>query len=126
MNETITKFLPMVATAIGLAIAQYLLKRGLAHVPSFPPRSLGDVPLFIKGFLTTPAIVGGLLLSACCTLMWLWIMKKFELSFAIPAFTAIYYVVIAVLSSVVLREQISMTRWGGIALMIAALALVSR
>lgn len=126
MLDNPARFLLLVLMATGLATAQYLLKAGLAHVPSFPPRALSDVPVFIKGFLTTPAIVGGLLLSACCTLLWLAIISKFELSFAIPVFTAIYYVVVAIFSSVVLHEQITASRWGGIALMIAAIALVSR
>ena len=71
-----------------------------------------------------PWVALGVVLLVLWMLSRLTLLSWADLSYVLPV-TAIGYVLVALLGMVFLREQISVKRWAGIALIVAGVALVS-
>jgi uncharacterized membrane protein len=69
--------------------------------------------------------VAGVALQACFFFMYLTLLSRADVSQVLPL-TALDYIVVAVLAQVFLAEPVTATRWLGIALIVAGVALVSR
>jgi glycosyltransferase involved in cell wall biosynthesis len=109
------------------AVAQLTLKHGMNQVTSH-----GDVPLdlgqpadTLRRIITNVSVWGGLATFVLSAAVWLVVLSKASLSFAYP-FASLTYVLILVFDRFVLREPISGLRYGGVALIIAGLLLISR
>jgi drug/metabolite transporter (DMT)-like permease len=85
-------------------------------------RSAADTLL---GAARQPAVWGGLAIFGVSSVFWMLVLSRTSLSFAYP-FAALTYVLILVFDWAVLNEPIVVLRWGGVALIIAGLVLVSR
>jgi drug/metabolite transporter (DMT)-like permease len=57
--------------------------------------------------------------------VWLLVLSRVSLSFAYP-FASLTYVIILLFDGLILHEPVSGLRWGGVALIIAGILLVSR
>ena len=78
----------------------------------------------VKAAAVTPAIWVGLGLFGLAAVVWLSVLSRAALSFAYP-FAALTYVVI-VLYDALRNEPTGAFRWGGVALIMAGIVLVSR
>jgi drug/metabolite transporter (DMT)-like permease len=106
------------------AMAQIVLKHGMNHVThrlGHPFRIDGES---LRTAATTFWVWGGLALFGLSAFVWLAVLSRAALSFAYP-FAALTYVVI-VLYDTVRGEAVSGLRWGGVALIVAGIVLVSR
>ncbi|MPN52745.1 4-amino-4-deoxy-L-arabinose-phosphoundecaprenol flippase subunit ArnE [bioreactor metagenome] len=74
--------------------------------------------------LLNPYILGGLLIYGAATAIWLYILSKAQLSVVYPL-QSLCYVAAAVIALVVFKENIPLTRWIGIAVIIFGAYLVS-
>ncbi|MGH2724450.1 MAG: EamA family transporter [Actinomycetota bacterium] len=107
------------------AVAQLTLKFGMNQVAvEHPAEARSLVATLLQGF-RQPAVWGGLALFGLSALFWLLVLSRASLSFAYP-FAALTYVLILVFDRVVLNEPVVALRWGGVALIITGLVLVSR
>lgn len=70
-------------------------------------------------------IIFGVLLYFIPVLIWIFLLKKIELSFLQPLFSMVY-VVTPVLASIFLYENISINRWLGIGVIITGVLIVAR
>lgn len=114
-----------VSLMIGLA-GQLLLKKGMNNV--------GEVTLFSKGarnlfrtllkMFTNKAVLCGVMLFACSTLLWLVIISGLELSYIYPM-VSLNYVLAAIGSKMAFKEEISKMRWLSIGVIIMGVILVS-
>lgn len=77
----------------------------------------------LKVFLT-PHVIGGLILFAGATIVWLYILSREELSKVYPI-QSLSYVVTAILSMIFFKEYIPLSRWCGILLIVFGAYLVS-
>jgi glycosyltransferase involved in cell wall biosynthesis/multidrug transporter EmrE-like cation transporter len=109
------------------AVAQLTLKHGMNQVTNH-----GDVPLDLGRPVDTLhrvaanlSVWAGLATFVLSAAVWLIVLSKASLSFAYP-FASLTYVLILVFDRFVLREPISGLRYGGVALIIAGLLLISR
>jgi glycosyltransferase involved in cell wall biosynthesis/multidrug transporter EmrE-like cation transporter len=109
------------------AVAQLTLKHGMNQVTSH-----GDVPLdlgrpadVLRRVAANLSVWAGLATFVLSAAVWLIVLSKASLSFAYP-FASLTYVLILVFDRFVLREPISGLRYGGVALIIAGLLLISR
>jgi glycosyltransferase involved in cell wall biosynthesis/multidrug transporter EmrE-like cation transporter len=109
------------------AVAQLTLKHGMNQVTSH-----GDVPLdlgrpadVLRRVAGNLSVWAGLATFVVSAAVWLIVLSKASLSFAYP-FASLTYVLILVFDRFVLREPISGLRYGGVALIIAGLMLISR
>lgn len=109
------------------AVAQITLKHGMDQVQA----GIGAVKLSsgdsLKTMATTPAVLIGLALFGLSALVWLAVLGQpgVRLSFVYP-FASLTYVFILLFERFVQHQTISAMRWGGVALILAGIILVSR
>lgn len=102
-----------------LVIGQTLWKIGLTEV---------DLKLSLQGVFKVffnPYILGGLLIYAAATVIWLYILSKAELSLVYPL-QSLCYVGAAVVAILIFKESIPLTRWTGIGLIVIGAYFVAR
>ena len=106
------------------ASAQIVLKHGMNHVTHVLGRPFKLDAESLKAAGMTFWVWGGLALFGLSAFVWLAVLSRAALSFAYP-FAALTYVVI-VLYDTVRGEAVTGLRWGGVALIVAGIVLVSR
>jgi len=77
------------------------------------------------GVIFSPLFIGGASLYVIATGLWLVILSKLPLSVAYPS-QSIGYVFGAILALFIFRETISITQWGGMAVIIFGVYLVAK
>jgi drug/metabolite transporter (DMT)-like permease len=110
----------LIAIMLTASVGDSLLSRGMAQVGPVDMQHLG----LLWHALFNPFVDAGIVLLigffACYTTALSWA----DLTFVMPA-TAFGYVVIALLGRFWLHEQLSWSRWGGIALIVCAVGFVA-
>ncbi|GAA0719353.1 membrane protein [Clostridium malenominatum] len=71
-----------------------------------------------------PYIFGGLIIYGAATVIWLYILSRSELSLVYPL-QSLCYVVAAVVAVLIFKENIPLTRWVGIGLIVLGAYFVS-
>ncbi|HEX2267419.1 MAG TPA: glycosyltransferase, partial [Actinomycetota bacterium] len=109
------------------ALAQLTLKHGMNQVTQQGeiPLSLRDPMGLVKRIVLNASVWAGLLTFVLSASVWLIVLSRTSLSFAYP-FASLTYVLILLFDRLVLNEPISALRYGGVALIIAGLLLISR
>jgi drug/metabolite transporter (DMT)-like permease len=106
------------------AVAQLTLKQGMNQVrEQIGP--VGANGASLKAVASTVEVWAGLFLFGLSALVWLAVLSRASLSFAYP-FAALTYVLIVLFDRFWLGESVPALRWGGVALIIAGIVLVSR
>ena len=100
------------------AFGDFFMKRGL------PDTSRLSTPLEYVTMLFQPWVTLGVLLLVVWQLSRMALLSWADLSYVLPV-TSIGYVIVALIGRVFLNEAISPTRWAGILLIMAGVALVS-
>jgi drug/metabolite transporter (DMT)-like permease len=70
-------------------------------------------------------IIAGVLMYLIPVMIWIFLLKKVELSFLQPLF-AMVYVVTPILASLFLNEDVTFMRWTGIAVIVIGVIIVAR
>ena len=109
------------------AVAQLTLKHGMNQVTGHGevPLDLGRPADVLRRVAANASVWLGLATFVLSAGVWLIVLSKASLSFAYP-FASLTYVLILVFDRFVLREPITGLRYGGVALIIAGLLLISR
>ncbi len=113
----------IMAISIGLAIAgQLLMKRGMISFGTFPVSQLivNIIPMFLN-----PWVFVGLVCFGLSSVFWLVVLSRMELSLVYPM-VSVAYVIVALLSWYFFRENLSVIRWAGIAVIVMGVVLISR
>jgi drug/metabolite transporter (DMT)-like permease len=98
------------------AIAQISLKRGVENLKDkYEINQLLNPINFAKALFTSPLLLIGLMLYIIGFVVWIAALTKLDVSFMYPML-ALAYVLVAVLAAVFLKEEITLLRWTGIAL----------
>lgn len=106
------------------ASAQVLLKAGVRHMGVIGLQ----LPALLKaGFslAVNPFIIGGLACYVVSVMVWLLALSRTAVSIAYPMLS-IGYIVTAVVAWLYLGEEMSLTRWAGIVVIIIGVFLVAR
>jgi drug/metabolite transporter (DMT)-like permease len=111
-------------SVVGGAVGQILLKQGMA---SMGPLTLtaGQALGIIWRMATNPYVVIGLGIYMFGTLFWLMALSRVQLSFAYP-FASLSYGLMLLASWLLFREDISLLRVIGTAVIIAGVLIISR
>ena len=109
---------------IAVASGQIILKYGVSKLGEMPTK-LNDGAVFLFRALLNPLVILSLMLAFVGALAWIATVSKVELSFAYP-FTSLGYVLILLLSSLILKEQIPTMRWIGVLVIGIGVLIVSR
>jgi drug/metabolite transporter (DMT)-like permease len=116
-----------ILTSVAMAaIGQLVLKFGVDQIVKNTAGVVLRDPISTVGRIArTPAVWGGLALFGMSAAMWIVVLSRTSLSFAYP-FASLTYVLILLFDRLVLNEPVSGLRYGGVALIIAGLVLISR
>ncbi|MCC7344132.1 MAG: hypothetical protein IT573_04280 [Deltaproteobacteria bacterium] len=120
-----TQYFELVLAAIGMCLGQILLKKGLAQVGAISPNWEGFTAL-VRGIFTYPALFAGCAIGGLTTLVWLFILSRMDLSFALPMLNGIYFLLVLLLSLFFLKEDIAWGRWFGTGLILLGMAFLSK
>jgi drug/metabolite transporter (DMT)-like permease len=121
MNTTIIYILISVT---GGAVGQVLLKKGMVSMGPLTI-SAGHVLDLIWRIATNPYVVIGLAIYVCGTLFWLVALSRISLSFAY-GFASLSYGLMLLASWLLFREDISLLRVIGTAVIVVGVLIISR
>jgi drug/metabolite transporter (DMT)-like permease len=115
-----------ILTSVAMAaVGQLVLKFGVDQVVKNGGVVLREPISTVARVARTPAVWGGLALFGLSAAMWIVVLSRTSLSFAYP-FASLTYVLILLFDRFVLNEPVSVLRYGGVALIISGLVLISR
>lgn len=118
---TLGGFLLLLSAAVCMAVANVLMKTGIARAGGFDASlnallRLAGQPLFVLGFL----------LSGVAALMWFRILATQKLSTCYPLFVSLTYALITLGAFYFLQERVSVQKIVGLAIIIAGITTVAR
>jgi uncharacterized membrane protein len=108
----------------GMTAAQLLVKKGVESVGGFPQRA-GELSHFFLSAFTNAYVITAVIFTIITAMAWLLAVSKAELSHVYP-FMALSYVLVAVFSLAIFKEEVTLLRWLGIAVICVGVLLVSR
>ncbi len=111
-------------SVVGGAVGQILLKKGMASMGPLTI-SAGQIFNIIWRMATNPYVVVGLAIYMFGTLFWLVALSRVQLSFAYP-FASLSYGLMLLASWLLFREDISLLRIIGTAVIVAGVLIISR
>ena len=114
----------LLLSAITASFGQVAFKKGVSLAGGIALGFNLDAILAMLRTIFTPYVIIGLLLYALSTLLWLAALSKCSLNFAYP-FTAVTFVLVFVLSTVLLKEPLPLSRIIGMAVIIGGIFIVS-
>ena len=107
------------------AVAQLVLKAGMAGASVQRAISAGPGPRMFLAIALDPLVIGGLTLYFLAAAVWLLVLSRVEVSLAYP-FVALGFVLTAVFGRVLFDEALSPTRIAGTLLICGGVALLAR
>ncbi len=113
----------IMAISILLAVAgQLLMKKGMVAFGTFPVSQLlvKVIPMFLN-----PWVFIGFVCFGLSSVFWLVVLSRMELSLVYPM-VSVAYVLVALFSFFFFKENVSLIRWAGIAVIILGVFLISR
>jgi drug/metabolite transporter (DMT)-like permease len=126
IESLLGRYTLIVVAALGVLVSQVLMKQGLNQGGPILVANPGHVFALFQRILNTPALLVGYILSFVTGLVWLAILSRMNLSYAAPLMTAIYFILLLLTSSVLLREVVTREHWLGTILILAGIFLIAR
>jgi multidrug transporter EmrE-like cation transporter len=120
-SVTLVGFLLLLSAAMCMAVANVLMKTGIARAGGFDP----SVNALLR-LVGQPLFMGGFLLSGLAALMWFRILATQKLSTCYPLFVSITYALITLGAVYFLHERVSAQKIVGLAIIIAGITTVAR
>jgi uncharacterized membrane protein len=114
----------LLLSALTASIGQVAFKKGMSLIGIVVVEYNISFFVTITKALFTPYVFSGLLFYALSTMLWLIALSRCSLNFAYP-FTAITFVLVILLSVVILKEPIPISRVLGMAIIIGGIFIVS-
>jgi len=103
-------------------VAQILMKHGMIMFGAFPVSQLlaKTIPMVFQ-----PYVFLGILFFGVSSIFWLAVISRIDLSMAYPL-VSVAYIVVAIYSYFVFKEDVSPIRWLGIIIICLGVFLISR
>lgn len=112
------------AALIGVA-GQLLLKVGVGQVGRIDGSALKNLGGLLSRVCLNPWVVLGIATYGLGAVVWIVVLSRVQLSFAYPLL-GLSYVLVVLSSALFLHERVSPSRWLGVLLIVAGVALVGR
>jgi uncharacterized membrane protein len=116
-------YLLVLMSVAAMTAAQLLVKKG-ADTVGFP-QALGELPHFFLRACTNVYVIIAVVFTIITAMAWLLAVSKAELSHIYP-FMALSYVLVALFSLLIFKEDVNALRWAGIIVICLGVFLVSR
>ena len=108
------------------AIGQIFLKIGMSRIGTIDAKlSLLDSIIYYVKVIFSLFVFLGLFSYGVSMFMWLWVLSKYELSYARP-FVSLGYIIIAFYSFFFMGEHLGAIRWIGIILIVIGVVFISK
>jgi multidrug transporter EmrE-like cation transporter len=118
---TLAGFFLLLVTAACMAVANVLMKNGIAHAGGFTPSVAA-----VFSLLRQPRFVAGFLLTGVAALMWFRILATQKLSTCYPLFVSLTYTLITIGAFYFLHERISAQKLLGLVIIVFGITTVAR
>ncbi|WP_448338534.1 EamA family transporter [Chloroflexus aurantiacus] len=118
-----TIMLILIATTLGV-IGQMMLKQGMGAMGPLA-LTMETAPGIVWRIVTSPMVIGGLLVYGIGTFFWLVTLSRIDLSVAYP-FVSLNHIIIFLLAWLVLHEQVNPLRAAGVIVICAGMLMVAR
>lgn len=92
-----------------LLAGQLLWKIGVGQKIIFK----GSIADILLNLITSKYIIGGLVIYAVATVLWLYLLSKFDLNYIYPI-VSLSFVMAALVSHFILKESVPLNRWVGV------------
>ena len=126
IDVSVGRYVLIIVAACGALVSQALMKHGLNQGEPITVANLGQFVALFHRILTTPALLLGYVLSFGTGLIWLVILSRLNLSYAVPMMSATYFILVLLTSALVLREVVTTGQWIGTMLIVAGMFLIAR
>ncbi len=117
-------YLLVLLAVAAMAAAQIFVKKGTLSVAQFPQSFDQLVPFFLKAY-ANPYVICAVFLMIVTASAWIIAVSRAELSRIYP-FMALSYVLVALFSWLIFKEDVNALRWAGIVVICVGVFLVSR
>ena len=117
-------FLLILLNDLGDSLAQFLMKKGLLQTGVEAGSWQGTIA-FLAHNVSSPIIWMGIIVYALNFFLWIVILSRIDLSVAMPIGSTTY-LIIPLLAMFFLKEQVTLTRWFGITLIVVGIYFVSQ
>ena len=117
-------YLLIAGTILFTVAGQLLVKAGMLEIGAVPSEISG-IPQFLLAALTNWKAVVGLASAVIAAVFWMGAVSRSDISFAYP-FMALAIVLVLALSGAFFREDVSLGRWLGVALVCLGLVVAAR
>lgn len=104
-----------------LLVGQVLWKKGLQALPYAFQGTVAEAVFSLGGSIY---ILTGIVLYGIATILWLYLLSKYDLSYIYP-FTSLTFILAVVVSIVFLGETVTINRWIGAAVIGAGVYIIS-
>ncbi len=121
---TFDVFILIIIDGICNILAQVLMKKGLIAT-NISQVTLGNMMEFVARNASSALVWAGIFVYALNFFIWIAILYKVDLSIAMPVGSATY-IFVPVIAMMLFHEQIGLTRWAGIILIVIGIHFVSR
>jgi drug/metabolite transporter (DMT)-like permease len=115
----------MTMAGASAALGQIFLRKGMLQVGSLENYSPLPLLAYFWQALCNPLVIAGTALNAAFYFLFLATLSWTKVTIALPM-SSIEYGFAALLAIALLKETVSLTRWAGIALVIAGVVLIAR
>lgn len=118
----------IITFALGIlsgAFGSILLKMGVTQIGPIEINSLNQLFVYLYKLFTNILSLSGFILYFASGVIWSYLLTKLDISFVQPIL-ALTYVITPILAIFFLSEHISILRWGGIAVIVLGVFIVSR
>ncbi len=109
-----------------LSVGQLLEKAGMQQVGQINSFSqLTSLDTILRIF-TNPYVLGGIALSVIGLFLWLGALSTLRVSYILPLGGGLLYILVGLLAFFILKEEITLTHWIGIGVIIAGCYLINK
>jgi drug/metabolite transporter (DMT)-like permease len=101
------------------------MKKGMSIIGPIQFTSITQILNLLISLFTNTYILIGVLMSIITTLSWMVTLTKTQLSFAYP-FISLAFPLVLIFSSILFQEQIPLSRWIGVIVILVGVLIVSK
>ena len=115
-------FLILAVSILLAVVGQLMMKRGMMLFGAFPITQIISklIPMFLN-----PWVFFGFVFFGLSSVFWLVVLSRLQLSLVYPM-VSVAYVLVAFASLIFFKENVSLVRWLGIAIIMVGVFLISR
>jgi len=124
-GSSINALLLIIISVSIAVVGQLVLKLGADGIGQVNLGNWESVRHFLLALVSSPQVLLGLALYGLSAVIWLVVLSRVDLSYAYPMI-AISYVLMLILSKLLLKEDVSLTRWIGVAIICLGVLITSR